>query len=76
MVFYNGLYFALRSRKEHRQLCSDPCQISLVEQPGEQHYVKYVEHLEEQVNEKSCRLRMGVYRYGVKRKGDKIGMGL
>ena len=29
-----------------------------------------------QVNEKSCRLRMGAYRDGVKRKGDKIGMRL
>ena len=29
-----------------------------------------------QVNEKSCRLRMGACRDGVKRKGDKIGMGL
>ena len=29
-----------------------------------------------QVNEKSCRLRMGSYRDGVKKKGDKIGMGL
>ena len=29
-----------------------------------------------QVNEKSCRLRMGTYRDGVKRKRDKIGMGL
>ena len=29
-----------------------------------------------QVNEKSCRLRMGTYRDGVKRKGDKIGMGV
>ena len=29
-----------------------------------------------QVNEKSWRLRMGAYRDGVKRKGDKIGMGL
>ena len=29
-----------------------------------------------QVNEKSCRLKMGAYRDGVKRKGDKIGMGL
>ena len=28
------------------------------------------------VNEKSCRLRMGAYRDGVKRKRDKIGMGL
>ena len=29
-----------------------------------------------QVNEKSCRLRMGAYRDRVKRKGDKIVMGL
>ena len=29
-----------------------------------------------QVNEKSCRLRKGAYRDGVKRKGDKIGMGV
>ena len=29
-----------------------------------------------QVNEKSCRLRMGAYRDGVKSKGDKIGMGV
>ena len=29
-----------------------------------------------QVNEKSSRLRMVTYRDGVKRKGDKIGMGL
>ena len=30
-----------------------------------------------QVNEKSCRLRMATYfRDGVKRKGDKIGIGL
>ena len=29
-----------------------------------------------QVNEKSCRLRMGAYRDHVKRKGDKIVMGL
>ena len=28
------------------------------------------------VNEKSCRLRMGTYRDGIKRKGGKIGMEL
>ena len=29
-----------------------------------------------QVNEKSCRLRIGAYRDGVRRKRDKIGMGI
>ena len=39
-------------------------------------YVKVCPLYNVQVNEKSCRLRTGAYRNGVKRKGDKIGMGL
>ena len=40
MVFYNGLYFALQIGKEHRQLRSRTCQITLVENPGEKAYFK------------------------------------
>ena len=43
MVFYNGLYFALRSGREHRQLRSFPCQIQLVERPGERPFLQYTE---------------------------------
>ena len=43
MVFYNGLYFALRSGKEHRNLRSRPCQIELVERPGEKAFLRYTE---------------------------------
>ena len=43
MVFCNGLYFALRSGKEHRQLRFHPCQIELVEREGERPYLKYTE---------------------------------
>ena len=31
MLYMNGLYFALRSGDEHRQLRFNPCQIELVE---------------------------------------------
>ena len=34
MVFMNGVYFALRSGKEHRQLRAEPCQIVIHERPG------------------------------------------
>ena len=34
------------------------------------------EHYWPTLNDKSCRLRMGVYRDGLKRKGEKIEMGL
>ena len=41
MVFYN----ALGDGKEHRQLRSHPCQITLIEHPGEKAYLKYVEDI-------------------------------
>ena len=37
----NGLYFALRKGKEHRQLRSTPCQIEVIEKEGERPYLKY-----------------------------------
>ena len=43
MVFYNGLYFALRSCREHRQLQRMPCQIELIEPAGQRAYLRYVE---------------------------------
>ena len=41
ILFMNGLYFALRSGVEHRQLRFDPCQIKIIEKPGE------IAHLQE-----------------------------
>lgn len=39
IIFMNGLYFALQSGEEH------PCQIKLVECPGERAYLQYVEDI-------------------------------
>ena len=43
MLFMNGLYFALRGGKEHRQLRHHPSQIKLIEKPGERAYLIYKE---------------------------------
>ena len=45
MVFMNGMYFALRSGGEHRNLRHDPAQIELIEKPGERAYLKYMEDI-------------------------------
>jgi len=37
MLFMNGLYFALRSGDEHRQLRFDPCQIQLMNEQDSDH---------------------------------------
>ena len=43
IVFCCGLFFALRSGKEHRQLRRTPPQIELIERPGERAYLRYRE---------------------------------
>ena len=43
MIFCNGLYFVLRSGREHRQLRLRPCQIQLIENKGERPYLQYTE---------------------------------
>ena len=43
MVVMIGLYFALRSGDEHRQLRSHPCQIQVIERPGQRAYLEFVE---------------------------------
>ena len=40
VIFYNGLYFALHSGKEHWQLRSNPCQIEIMEPEGKAPYLK------------------------------------
>lgn len=45
MLFLNGLYFALRSGDEHRQLRLHSSQIELIEKSGERPYLKYVEDI-------------------------------
>ncbi len=46
MVYSNGLYFALRSGSEHRQLrLHSPSQIELIEQSGKRPYLRYTEDI-------------------------------
>ena len=45
MLFYIGLYFALRSGGEHRQLQRNPCQIELIEKSGKLPYLRYTDDI-------------------------------
>ena len=45
MLYMNGLYFALRSGEEHRQLRFNPCQIELVERTGQRPFLRYTEDI-------------------------------
>ncbi len=45
VMFYCGLYFALRSGEEHRQLRNSPCQIEIVKHPNERPCLKYTEDI-------------------------------
>ena len=52
VVYINGLYFALRSGKEHRNLRHCPSQIEIVDRNGDRPYLLYTEdwfNLDEQV---------------------------
>ena len=55
MVFMNGMYFALRSGDEHRNLRHDPPQIELTEKRGERAYLKYMEGISKQSSRETKR---------------------
>ena len=43
MIYMNGVYFALRSGAEHRQLRHKPCQIQVMDGEGDRPYLEYSE---------------------------------
>ena len=45
MLFMHGVYFALRSGQEHRNLRFDPAQVELIESPGKRAYLRYTENI-------------------------------
>ena len=45
MLFMHGIYFALRSGHEHRNLRFVPAQVELVDHPGEKTYLRYTEDI-------------------------------
>ena len=45
MIFMCGLYFALRSGDEHRNLRHSPCQIQVIRNEGERPFLRYAEDI-------------------------------
>ena len=45
VFFQNSVNFALRSGSEHRALCYDNCQITVVEVPGQRAYLQYIKDI-------------------------------
>ena len=45
MLFMHGIYFALKSGHEHRNLRFEPAQVDLVDRAGERAYVCYTEDI-------------------------------
>ena len=45
VVYMNGIYFALQSGQEHRNLRFEPPQIELIEPPGQRAFLRYTEDI-------------------------------
>ena len=45
MLFMHGIYFALRSGQEHRNLRFQPAQVELMDRPGQRAYLRYTEDI-------------------------------